>query len=264
MKSIGLTLLLVLFSVSSFALQKQESYTLPDSTYALPLSGLERATKSGLIKIRLLNPTKFFELKKQEEENSELYQSYIFEVDEALWGKSAKNYNPKISFYDQFLKNSKLDLAKKVAKFEMLKMIQKNWPALKETIFNEYGAETWKQARALTLRKLDEIFFYSPRHPNAKTHYLFLFGDSFIQLDKATLKKVRVVLDINSRLDANRLPPDAANIIPAESDYSPSSNGSGSNKYNHNTDSNSDKKESPSFSNDNGAPAPIVNDLEIF
>jgi hypothetical protein len=213
-------IILVSFSLPALALQKQFTFTLEkplaeaqktESMGKLRTSGLEKSIKSSLIKMRLQNPSKFFELKKNSLENSELYQSYINEVDEALWGARINRINPKIPLYDQFMLNSHIDAARKIAKEEMFKVLQQNWPKLKETIFNDYGVDTWEVAKIIVTDKMNDMLAYipQPKSPN----YLFLFGENFVQIDKKTLKKVKVALDVNSRLDGNNLPPEAVDIV---------------------------------------------------
>ncbi|MBK9292988.1 MAG: hypothetical protein IPM57_00830 [Oligoflexia bacterium] len=260
MKYLFISLILVAHSTQAFALQKQQAYTLSSKTMALPLAPYEVTLKSSLIKMRLYDPAKFLELKKSEESNAEVYQSYINEVYDLFGTSLITKHNPKLSFYDQFMKNSKIDLAKKVAKYEMYKNIEKNWPVLKTTIFNEEGVESWKEARRFTLRKLNDFLIYSPQHQYSKTHFLFLFGQNFIRLDKATLKKVHIGLDINSRLDANTLPPEAANIKLSEEDEQtrPSS------RTTYPQADESSKKHPPKSIYDENPSLPEVDPLEIF
>lgn len=171
----------------------------------LKMKRLEEIEKSALARKRILFPAEFFQLKAKSLENSELYQSWIEEVNEALWGKNLKaNPKDKINYYEKFVENTRIDLAKKIAKRQMLLLLKNNWNKVKETIFNEYVIEKWSEAEIEIHRLLNERFIYVPR-PQQNT-YLFMLGDSFVEIDKQTLKRGHAALDINSRLDGNIIP----------------------------------------------------------
>jgi hypothetical protein len=178
----------------------------------LAFTRLEIETKRELAKMRLLKPQDFFQLKSKGLENSTLLQSYIDEIDEALWGFKQKiNPKSKIDFYSEIIKGKPIDNAKKIAKQQMFTHIRRNWADLKETIYNEFAFESWeKGGKTATIMNLNKSLIYVPNHGRS---YLFKFGDSYVEIDKKTLKKGIVGIDVNSRLDKNKIAPEALNIV---------------------------------------------------
>ena len=115
----------------------------------------------------------------------------------------------------------------------MFLALQRNWPWLKDTVFNEFGSSQWRHSGGgfkaepeapvasegpsgadLTVEKLNENFHYSPKHSNSGVFdFDFDFGGrNFVEIDRHTLKHGRTALDINSNHDVNRLEPGAEKI----------------------------------------------------
>jgi len=220
-------LLLILFPQVLWALQQQESFSIPspkklaeaaEKTPGLKTSNLEIRIKRGLVFQRLTNSAEFFKIKGKTLENPVQYQSYVDEVDEAFWGKNIHlDKKTKADVYKSYMENTNIETARKIAKLILLKAVEKNWFKLKQTIFNEFSVEDKNAAKALTLERMKEDFVFSPVVKSNK--YLFKFGDSFVEIAK-DLKSGRVALDVDSRLDTNTLSPDAENIIPDDASFS--------------------------------------------
>lgn len=199
-------------------------------------SRLEQVTKNNLIGMKLTDPKKFEDLREASLDNSPLYQSWVDEVNEAL---SERPLPKKVvlkkneTYLEKFFDGSRIDLAKRIAKKQMFEALQRNWPWLKDTIFNEFGANQWRhpavkpkrEAEApisdegpsgadLAVEKLNEGFHYSPRHSDGSSFdFDFDFGGrNFVEIDRHSLKHGRVALDIDSDHDANRLEPGADKI----------------------------------------------------
>lgn len=64
-----------------------------------------------------------------------------------------------MNYYKEFFENTRIEMGKKIAKKQMMLLVKRNWPRLKESIFNEYGIETWKEAELFTQRLLNETSF---------------------------------------------------------------------------------------------------------
>lgn len=177
----------------------------------LKMSRLERSTKASLAKTKILNPAKFNEIKNNKLENSELYQSWVNEVDAALAGKKIKaNPKAKIDYYAKYIEGTPVDVAKKIAKRQMLNLILRNWNSLKETIFNDAGIESREQARQYAFDQMNKAFIYVPRKNTQNS--LFMLGDSFVEVDGRSLKTGRSGLDVDTRFE-NSLKPEAENIV---------------------------------------------------
>ena len=211
-------------------------------------SRLEVVTKNNLISMKLKDPKKFEEVRQDRLDNSPLYQSWVDEVDEAL----SERQLPKTvvlkknqSYVEKFFDGTRIDLAKRIAKKQMFEALQRNWPWLKDTVFNEFGATQWRtpsklkrepeapiadenpSGADLSVEKLNEGFHCSPRHSNSGVYdFDFDFGGrNFVEVDRHSLKHGRVALDINSEHDDNRLAPGADKI---QADDSGSDNGTSS------------------------------------
>ncbi len=230
MKNRSLVLILILAAIPAWAFQSNpvtfrisnplRTVEEIDRSRDLSMSKLEIATKRDLIHLRLFNSKKFFEMKNNQLENSPLLQSYLDEVDEAFWGFNRKiSAKSKLDLYQDLMRGKPIDMAKKIAKQQLLLHIQKNWTQLRETIYNENNAESWEHGgRDFTLSNLNKSLVFVPQ-PSSK--YQFKFGDSYVEIDKKTLKTGQVGLDVNSRLDANRLVPEANDIVPDDAEGQP-------------------------------------------
>jgi hypothetical protein len=208
---------------------------LPDLRTRVP----ERTFKANMIALRIRDPKKFEEDRKDTLENSPLYQSWMDEVNEAMKGK---NISPKLAtlsndeLYRRFFDGSPVDLAKKIAKRQMVMNVQRNWSFLKESIFNDIGADTWcppppakKKGLAegpmddpdrpfgvrVTADRLNELLLYSTRYSRVARSYVFTFdfgGPNFVEVDSRTLRNGRTGVDISSSHDDNHLEDGAENI----------------------------------------------------
>ncbi len=223
MKTLMITLIALIAAPGAQAYQKRpEKFSVPnpkalaahvETVKDLKMPKLELLMKKDLAHIRVTNRKKFADLKSNELENAALYQSFINEIDDAFNGKAIpQSKDKKFNYFEKYVYGkAPIDIARKIAKKELLDLISRNWVKLKETIFNEYDVESWAQARGITTEKMNESLIYVPRKNAAS--YLFKFGDSFAEIDKATLKTGRVALDIDSRLDSNSLAADADHIV---------------------------------------------------
>lgn len=237
-----LFLLILSFSGSALALQKQQSFSISNPKSAaravdldtlLRMTHLERITKNTLIDLKIKNPKKFAELRQKTLENSSLYQSYIDEVEEAFlernfFSKHIPHFGRDL--YEKYMMGTPIDMARKNAKKQMFLFIKKNWPVLKDTIFNEYDVDNWKIASQITADKLNESFVYSPRGPHSDSFFFAADSWGFVEILKKTLSNGRVVLDVDSRLDNNSPPPEASTVT------SEPSSGSGGNSQSEGAD----------------------------
>jgi len=219
-----------------FAKQKEQPFSLGDPLKAaieaekivgLKTSNLEINQKGELIRKRINEPKKFFEVKEDALENPPLYQSWADETEEAL--KNIRNLPHKIEMrnneeiYRRFFKGTPIDTAKKIAKGRMLIALHDNWQRwLKDSSFNDTGTDDWNNARSVYIDKLKNLFHYSPRHSRGDK-YVFIFDSEnpcFVEISKATLRTGRVGLDINSLHDSNHLE-EGADKIQADTDVGP-------------------------------------------
>ena len=212
-------------------------------------SRLELVTKNNLIEMKVKDPKKFEEVRHGRLENSPLYQSWVDEVNEALSERPPSKtvvLRKNESYFQRFFEGTKIDVAKKIAKKQLFLGLQRSWPWLKETIFNEFGSTEWRHSKPLkpsaeaaisvdipsgaefTVNKLNEMFHFSPKESTSKNfEFDFDFaGRNFAEIDRMTLKKGRVGLDVNSEHDVNRLEP-GAEKIKSEDDGSSGGSGNG-------------------------------------
>jgi hypothetical protein len=178
---------------------------------------LEMAVKNDKIIQRIVSESKFKQELTNLNENPELYQSWLEEVNELFQERRVPlNLKPKKGqdLYSKYFTGSRIDTAKKLAKEAMLFAVLSNWNQLKTTIFNEIAVEDWHTARAVTLEKFKDRFFYDPNSPRYKGHdanYYFDFEGSSVTVDRKNLSIVRVVLSVDHRFD-NELEPGAEEI----------------------------------------------------
>lgn len=217
--------LVLLCNSQSFAYQKLERFgianpnklfskLIEDSDFAP--SRLEKVIKGNLIDYKMNNPKRFYSLK-NDRPNSALHMSFFNEVDEAvplLMPGSPKASPPKgKSYYEHFMSKSQIAKARIIAKQKMYEAIKRNWPDLKNTIFNEFAFNDWESGKAFVTRVLNEKFYYVGRRYN--NQYSFqLEGAGFVVLRGTDLKSGFVYLIVDPRLDSNKIPDWAMNNNP--------------------------------------------------
>jgi len=229
------TAVLVSFSAQAFQGLVGLDRLNPETLYPLaekntPLTKLERVIKADLVRMKLLNSKKFYSELSNEDVNPKLYQSYLREISETITNISEdgkKNLRGMTSdeIYTKFLKNTKIDKAKKLAKYHILKVIEDNWdcskgsrnspyrfrncPNLKDTVFNDVSVEDLKTAKMIARDKLNESLVYTS---GSKDSYHFEWDFGHVDINKRNLKAQRVILEVASNNDANRPDPVAQEL----------------------------------------------------
>jgi hypothetical protein len=210
-----------------------------------PLTRLERSIKADLVRMKLLNAKKFYSELSNDDSNPKLYQSYLREVSETL-GNISEGDKKKLKgmtnedIYIKFLKGTKIDKAKKLAKYQILKIIEDNWdctkssrsspyrfrncPNLKDTVFNDLSVEDLKTAKMIATDKLNESLVYTT---SMKQAYHFEWDFGHVDIDKKTLKTLRVILEVAANNDANH-PDPVADDLKADNDVRSKSKAGGS------------------------------------
>ena len=206
-------------------------------------------------------PDTFQKLKSHAYEFNSLNQSWLAEVDELFKERgtslSFKKLKRVKNIYVAAMKGSQIDLAKKIAKRQLYYKVIENWSCrnrrpnkdgqilcLNQTIFNRDGipddAAHTKEGLGFIIDAFNQSFLYAPNEPDASPNYfLFKIADlGYVEIEKRTLKKGRVVFKTGNEID-NKPPPEAATVkadndpsLSKDSNYSYHSKSKASNSTN--------------------------------
>ncbi len=152
----------------------------------------ERAVKNQLLRLKKKNIKDFKEKLGQGIENPESYQGYLLEIQDGL---------------------TKIEKAKKIARFELFKKVEKNWNDLKLTVLNPNVAKNFKEFQLMFKKDLNSKLVYTGTQEVEKTlGYHFEIGQWATVTVSPALKTVYWKIEFNNLHDNNKLEKGAEDI----------------------------------------------------
>lgn len=107
----------------------------------------------------------------------------------------------------------KIEPAKTLAKFYLMRLAQNNWSRLRQLAFLDTPVDEWSEAKHLIKKELEKIT-YVPTRSSSHFRFEVPWGSAMVRAD---LKEVHATITVADHLDGNRLTEGAENItIPDE------------------------------------------------
>ncbi|HEX4923986.1 MAG TPA: hypothetical protein VFV50_07865 [Bdellovibrionales bacterium] len=193
MKTLTAAILILALSSQALALTRTETFKVgsPQSRLreaaeqGLGISRGERQAKKEIHQMRAHNPEKYNNL----------------------------NIAPNNHVAEMQMGLGKIEPAKTLAKFYLMKLAQNNWSRLRQLAFLDTPVDDWSEARHEIKRELEKIT-YVPTQSSSHFRFEVPWGSALVRAD---LKEVHATITVADHLDGNRLTEGAENIkIPDE------------------------------------------------
>ncbi|MCC6276308.1 MAG: hypothetical protein IT289_00175 [Oligoflexia bacterium] len=206
-----------------------DAYLKGSEVSGLDLTTLEKQVKGDLLYLRIVQPDRFKDRKKESLAESETYQSYIYEVEDAIRELAVKNTDlrrraglgaskapTRIQIYERLMRGTAIDKARRVAKKKIYELFLANRKAVMESLA-ELAIDDSNGYRSELIRYINERLVLDLQH--SRKGYLFKFGEwGYVEISYK-LAQGRSIFSIDNRLDTNRLE-SGAERLRADDDWS--------------------------------------------
>jgi hypothetical protein len=179
-----------------------------EKTSGLKMSNLEKTIKSDYIYKKLKHPTDF-DKELKDPASPEQIHSFLLEIEEALKEKNVNKDKIKsgAKLYEKLMLNSKIDLAKKIARKQFSDVVETKWHDIKRTMINQNGDKSFAIAKVEIHRRLREEMIFAPRKALSGKYRFDVADWGYVEVDKASVGRGAVYVDVSSFNDINTLEP---------------------------------------------------------